>query len=162
MLFRERKMSKHRNEIGVLRCKRSGKGQPTPEAGFTLVELLVVLAIIGLIAAIAAPQVLGYLGSARVDTAKAQIRNIESALELYYIDAGRYPSSEEGLKALTEKPAGDDRWNGPYMKQKGALTDPWGAAYQYEGPSADKAFRVNSLGRDRKSGGEGQDADLSN
>lgn len=132
------------------------------EAGFTLVELLVVLAIIGLIAAIAAPQVLGYLDSARVDTAKAQMRNIESALELYYIDAGSYPTTEEGLGALTAKPATADRWNGPYIKQKGALTDPWGTVYQYNSPADERPFQILSLGRDRKSGGEGQDADLQN
>lgn len=141
---------------------RAARSLRASQAGFTLVELLVVLAIIGLITAIAAPQVLGYLGSARVDTAKAQIRNIESALELYYIDAGKYPTTEEGLRVLAERPEGDDRWNGPYIKQKGALIDPWGTAYQYEGPSADRLFRVSSLGRDRKPGGEGQDADLSN
>ncbi len=132
------------------------------EAGFTLVELLVVLAIIGLIAAIAAPQVLGYLGSARVDTAKAQMRNIESALELYYIDAGRYPTTEEGLAALTTKPAAADQWNGPYIRQKGALTDPWGGEYQYASPAEGRPFQILSLGRDRKPGGEGQDADLEN
>ncbi|MBA8882030.1 type II secretion system major pseudopilin GspG [Phyllobacterium myrsinacearum] len=132
------------------------------EQGFTLVELLVVLAIIGLIAALATPQVLRYLGSARVDTTKAQIHNFESALELYYIDTGRYPTSEEGLGALQAKPASESRWNGPYIKQSGAFVDAWGTAYQYKSPADTKPFQIISLGRDRKQGGEGPDADIAN
>lgn len=129
--------------------------------GFTLVELLVVLAIIALIAAIAAPQVLRYLGSARVDAAKAQMRNLESALELLYVDAGRYPTTEEGLSALVEHPAGFTSWNGPYMKQTAALRDPWGNPYQYKGPEGLSGYSLMSFGRDGKPGGDGQDADLS-
>jgi general secretion pathway protein G len=132
------------------------------EQGFTLVELLVVLAIIGLIAALATPQVLRYLGSARVDTTKAQIHNFESALELYYIDTGRYPTTEEGLGALQAKPASESRWNGPYIKQSGAFVDAWGTAYEYKSPGETKPFQIISLGRDRKQGGEGQDADIAN
>lgn len=130
------------------------------EDGFTLVELLVVLAIIGLIAAIATPQVLRYLGSARVDTTKAQIRSFESALELYYIDIGTYPTSEEGLNALRNQPQSEARWNGPYIKQSGDFVDAWGVAYQYKSPADQKPYQIISLGRDRKIGGEGQDADL--
>lgn len=132
------------------------------EQGFTLVELLVVLAIIGLIAALATPQVLRYLGAARVDTTKAQIHNFESALELYYIDTGRYPTTDEGLGALQSKPATESRWNGPYIKQSGTFVDAWGTPYQYKSPAEDKPFSIISLGRDRKVGGEGQDADISN
>lgn len=135
------------------RCRRNSEG-------FTLVELLVVLAIIGLIAAIATPQVLRYLGAAKVDTTKAQIRNIQSALELYYIDSGRYPSTEEGLSALETKPDSNAGWNGPYLKKGGGLKDAWGNAYKYESPFGDKQFEIISLGRDGREGGEGQDADL--
>ena len=130
------------------------------EDGFTLVELLVVLAIIGLIAAIATPQVLRYLGSAKVDTTKAQIKNFQSAIELFYIDTGHYPTSEEGLAALQTAPPTETKWNGPYLKQSGAFTDPWGTAYQYKSPADAKPFQIVSFGRDGKPGGEGQDADL--
>ncbi|SNB52985.1 MULTISPECIES: type II secretion system major pseudopilin GspG [unclassified Agrobacterium] len=130
------------------------------EAGFTMVELLVVLAIIGLVAAIAAPQVLGYLGSARVDTAKVQMRNLQSALELLYIDIGRYPSADEGLDALVTPPESYTAWNGPYIKQSSALVDPWGAPYQYKAPAGSASPTVGSFGRDGKAGGEGLDADI--
>jgi general secretion pathway protein G len=129
-------------------------------AGFTLVELLVVLAIIGLIAALATPQVLRYLGSAKVDTTRAQIGNIQNALELFYIDTGRYPTTEEGLAALETKPGTEAGWNGPYIKKAGGFSDAWGTAYQYRSPADEKPFQIMSLGRDRKLGGEGQDADL--
>jgi general secretion pathway protein G len=130
------------------------------EAGFTMVELLVVLAIVALIASLAAPQVLRYLDTARVDTARAQIRNITAALELYYVDTGGYPGSDEGLRALAIAPASVERWNGPYLKGADALLDPWGRAYEYQ--SSDTAVLVRSLGRDGETGGEGIDADITN
>ena len=108
--------------------------QAEMEAGFSLVELLVVLAIIAMTTAIAAPRVLGYLGSARSDSAKVQVKNLESALELYFLDSGRYPTSEEGLAALSTRPAGSSAWNGPYLKNAGDLKDPWGNLYQYQAP----------------------------
>ncbi|EUB98382.1 general secretion pathway protein G [Rhizobium sp. CF080] len=128
--------------------------------GFTLVELLVVLAIIGLIAALATPQVLRYLESAKVDTTKAQIRNFESALELYYIDTGHYPTTEEGLAALATRPTNAAAWNGPYIKNAGVFVDAWSTPYQYRSPADEKSFQILSFGRDRKMGGSGQDADL--
>jgi general secretion pathway protein G len=130
------------------------------EAGFSLVEMLVVLAIIAIITTIVAPQVLRYLGGARVDAAHAQIKGLSSALELYFIDVGSYPTSEEGLKALSVAPTTAKGWNGPYLKGADTLTDPWGNAYQYENQGS--AFAVRSLGRDGKTGGEDQDADLLN
>jgi len=128
--------------------------------GFTLVELLVVLAIVALIATLAVPQVLRYLGSARVNAAQAQIRNIASALELYYIDNGVYPTTEQGLQALAAEPSSSPRWNGPYLKGADKLADPWGAPYVYKNDG--DSFVVRSLGRDGKAGGEGLDRDLSN
>jgi general secretion pathway protein G len=94
------------------------------EAGFTLVEMLVVLAVIGLVAGLVAPQIMRYLGTARVDTTNAQIRNIVSALDLYFIDNGGYPSQEQGLSALAIAPADATRWNGPYLKGADKLADP--------------------------------------
>jgi general secretion pathway protein G len=130
------------------------------QAGFTLVEMLVVLAIIALITTLVAPRILRYLGSARVDAAQAQIRNISSALELYYIDNGGYPTKEEGLQALAVAPGAATRWNGPYMKGTDKLSDPWGHPYLYD--NAGGNFVVRSFGRDGKEGGEGLDKDLRN
>lgn len=131
-----------------------------PEAGFTLVELLVVLAIIGLIAALAAPQVLRYLGSARVETTRTQLQNIGSALELYYLDSGKYPPSDAGLNALVTAPGGGGVWNGPYLKTEAALKDAWGNKFAYEQTGEPLKIVVRSLGRDGKPQGEGLDANL--
>lgn len=153
-------------KTAMMRFERrsSSKGSPGRRAaqeGFTLVELLVVLAIIALVATLAAPQVLRYLGSARSDAAQAQIRNIESALELFYIDNLRYPTSEEGLAALSEAPVElQPRWNGPYLKNADVLKDPWGKPYIYG--YADNAVTIMSYGRDGKKDGTGEDADITN
>src|SRR5262249_34856981 len=104
------------------------------EAGFTLLELLVVLAILGLLAAIIAPRVIGYLSQAKTSTAKTQINNITSALELYRLDVGHYPSQQEGLSALVAAPQGVVGWNGPYLKNQTGVTDPWGQPYLYKIP----------------------------
>jgi general secretion pathway protein G len=130
------------------------------EGGFTLVELLVVLAIIGLIAALVAPQVLRYLGSARVETTQAQLKNIGSALELYYLDSGNYPSSDVGLNALVSAPNDGSVWNGPYLKTVAALQDAWGNKFAYEQAGEPVTILVRSLGRDGKPQGNGLDADL--
>ena len=130
--------------------------------GFTLVELLVVLGIIALLAAVVAPQVLRYLSSAKSDAAAAQLKNIESALELYYLDTGTYPKQEDGLPALTAAPSGTPGWRGPYLKKSSALMDPWGKPYLYKAPGDHGAFDLYSYGRDGAAGGEGDDADLTN
>jgi general secretion pathway protein G len=131
-----------------------------PEAGFTLVELLVVLAIIGLIAALVAPQVLRYLGAARAETTQAQLKNIGSALELYYLDSGKYPSSDIGLNALVAAPNDGSVWNGPYLKSEAALKDAWGNKFAYEQTGDPVTIVVKSLGRDGKPQGQGLDSDL--
>lgn len=153
--MRQRLLAGTRRRSAAARTGREG------QQGFTLVELLVVLAIIALIAGLAAPQVLRYLGSARTEAAIAQIRNIESALELFYIDNLRYPTSEEGLIVLAQSsPALAGRWKGPYLANAEALRDPWGNAYIYR--YADDRVLIMSLGRDGREGGSGEDRDITN
>jgi len=131
------------------------------EDGFSLVELLVVLAIIGMIATMVTPQVLGYLGRAKGDAAKVQTKNIARSVELYYLDAGSYPNSQQGLAALVSAPAGVN-WQGPYVRDAKGLIDPWGRPYLYRSPgTGGTPFEVYSLGRDGQPGGTGEDADAS-
>ena len=131
-------------------------------AGFTLIELLVVLAILGLLVGLVTPQVMKYLGRARTDAARTDIRNIESALDLFRLDLARYPSQQEGLAALVEKPAGLDRWQGPYIKQRTVPTDPWGHPYIYQIPGSHGEYDLYTLGRDNAPGGTGEDQDVTN
>jgi general secretion pathway protein G len=130
------------------------------EAGFTLLELLVVLAILGLLAAIIAPQVIKYLGQSRTQTAKVQIQNVVGALELYRLDLGHYPTQQEGLTALVTAPQNAVGWNGPYLKKDSALVDPWGAPYLYKNPGQHGEVDVFSLGADKQPGGTGEDQDV--
>jgi general secretion pathway protein G len=132
------------------------------EAGFTLLELLVVLAIMGLLAAIVAPQVLKYLGSSRTQTAKVQIQNITAALELYKLDLGRYPTNEEGLASLVTQPASAAGWNGPYLQKASALKDPWAQPYLYRNPGQHSEVDVYTLGSDKAEGGAGEARDVGN
>lgn len=130
------------------------------DAGFTLVELLVVLGIIALLATLVGPRVLGYFSKAKSQTAEVQIRNLQSAIDLYFLDVGAYPDAETGLSGLVESPAGVKNWNGPYLTVKSGLLDPWGNAYVYSAPGEHGAFDLVSLGRDGQAGGEGEDRDL--
>lgn len=131
----------------------------TGEAGFSLVELLVVLAIIGMIATMVTPQVLGYLGRAKGETARIQVKNIAQAVELYYLDLGGYPNSEQGLQALVQ-PTGPG-WRGPYVRDARGLMDPWGHPYLYRSPGlGGSPYEVYSLGSDGKVGGTGDSADI--
>ncbi len=127
------------------------------EHGYTLVELLVVLAILGLLAAIATPQVIKYLNHARVSTAKTEIENLSSALDLYKFDVGSYPTTQEGLAALITAPAGVTTWNGPYIKKNSTLTDPWGHPFNYRSPGQHGEFDIYSYGpnaEDNANGGK--------
>jgi general secretion pathway protein G len=132
------------------------------EAGFTLLELLVVLAILGLLAAIIAPQVLKYLGTSRTQTARVQIQNITSALEFYRLDVGRFPTQVEGLNALVTDPHTAPGWNGPYLSRASALHDPWGEAYLYKIPGQHGEVDVYTLGSDKAEGGTGEAQDVGN
>jgi general secretion pathway protein G len=129
--------------------------------GVTLIELLVVMVILGLIAALAGQQYFGKLDSARRTSAKNQITEIEGALDLFRLDAGRYPTTEEGLTALRTKPSGVPNWDGPYLK-KDLPPDPWGKAYIYRRPGGHGDFDLISLGPDGQEGGEGDAADIVN
>jgi len=129
-------------------------------AGFTLIEMLVVLVIIGLIMGLVGPRVLNYLTDARVKAAKLQIEALSSALDLYFLDTGRYPSSSEGLQALVRKPGNIDVWNGPYLKGGQVPQDPWKNEYLYRAPGQSSPFEIISLGADGREGGNGSAADI--
>ena len=127
------------------------------DRGFTLVELLVVLAILGLLAGLVGPQVMKFLGSSKSKTAHLQISDLVATLDLYRLEIGRYPSE---LKALVEKPGDAPNWNGPYLKKSEVPKDPWGFEYQYRFPGEHGAFDIWSLGADNREGGEGENADV--
>lgn len=128
--------------------------------GFTLIELLVVLMILGLLAGLVGPRILKYLGGAKSDTAQLQIAELSSGLDLFYLEVGRYPTSDEGLTALVQKPAGLPDWNGPYLKKSELPADPWGQQYHYRYPGEFGEFDLFSLGRDDADGGDGEDTDI--
>lgn len=131
-------------------------------SGFTLVELLVVLIILGLVASIAGPNVMKYLGSSKAKTAKLQLKEIESSLELLFLDTGRYPANDPGLKALVNNETSMAGWNGPYFKSGQIPLDPWGNDYVYVFPGVHGTFDLLSLGADNQPGGEGDDMDITN
>jgi general secretion pathway protein G len=127
--------------------------------GFTLLELLVVIVIIGLLAGYVAPRYFGQVGKSEVQVARAQIDSLEKALDQYRLDTRHFPSAEQGLDALTSKPANETSWSGPYLK-KAVPADPWGRPYVYRVPGSKGEFDLYSLGRDGKPGGSGEDADI--
>jgi general secretion pathway protein G len=130
------------------------------QAGFSLMELLVALVILALVMGIVAPRVIGYLSRAKSQTAEAQVKNIQGALDLFLIDVGRYPTESEGLDALMEAPAGAAGWSGPYLDEEVMPADPWGVPYFYSSTEDGLRVRVYSLGRDGTEGGAGEDADI--
>jgi general secretion pathway protein G len=130
-------------------------------AGFTLLELLVVVVIIGLLAGFVAPRYFGQVGKSEVNVAKAQLDALEKALDQYRLDTGRYPSAELGLNALIDRPANEPKWNGPYLR-KGVPLDPWGRPYLYRLPGEKGEFDLVSYGKDGQPGGSGENADIVN
>jgi general secretion pathway protein G len=126
-----------------------------------LLELLVVVAIIGLLAGYVAPRYFGQIGKSEVNTAKAQIDALEKALDQYRLDVGRYPTTEMGLNALVTRPANEPKWSGPYLK-KAVPLDPWGKPYLYKMPGDHGEFDLLSYGKDGQRGGTGEDADITN
>lgn len=140
---------------------RQSMSRPSQSTGFTLVELLVVLAILTLLAGLVGPRVLGQLGGAKSKTASVQIADIEKSLELFKLDVGRFPTTDEGLNALISKPGSLPGWNGPYLKGGTVPADPWGKPYKYTNPGAG-TVELLSLGADGTPGGEGENADVKN
>ena len=131
------------------------------QRGFTLMELLVVLAILGLLMSLVGPQVLNQLGGAKTKTAGIQIKDLEQALEMYKLDVGRFPSTSEGLDALVKKPGNATGWNGPYLKSDVPL-DPWNREYHYKYPGERAEVDIFSYGANGSPGGDGEDADVGN
>jgi general secretion pathway protein G len=130
------------------------------EAGFTLVEILVVITIIGLIMALVGPRVLNYLAESKVKAARIQVESFASSLDLFYLDAGRYPTTSEGLGALAQRPGAIDSWNGPYLRTGAVPNDPWGHPYVYRSPGEHGPYDIVSYGADGQQGGNGTAADI--
>lgn len=130
------------------------------QRGFTLMELLVVLAILGLLVSLVGPQVLNQLGGAKTKTAKIQIKDLEQALEMYKLDVGRFPSTNESLDALIAKPGNATGWNGPYLKGGKVPQDPWNRKYHYKYPGEQAEIDIFSYGQNGSPGGDGEGSDV--
>jgi general secretion pathway protein G len=144
----------------MLLGKRKRQKRARGEGGFTLIEILVVIAIIALIMSLVGPRVLNYLGESKVKAAKIQIQSFGSALDLFNLDTGRYPSSAEGLTALVQSPGTIPAWNGPYLKGGVLPNDPWGKSYVYRSPGEHGPYDIMSYGSDGQEGGTGTAADI--
>jgi len=127
--------------------------------GFTLIELLIVMVILGLLAALVGPRMFGKVGSSKLKAAKAQISLLETALDTYRLDVGKYPTTDQGLEVLRTKPSDVEKWDGPYLP-KDVPMDPWGKPYVYRSPGEHGDFDIISYGADGRQGGEGEDADV--
>ncbi len=133
---------------------------PRADAGYTLTEMLVVIGIIGLIAAVLTPGIIGQFSRAKVKAAQLQLDTIAADVESFSSDVQRYPTQQEGLSALLQEPAGVDGWSGPYVRDRKVLSDPWGRPLLYTVDADKRTFTVTSLGADGKPGGSGVDRDL--
>jgi general secretion pathway protein G len=132
------------------------------QAGYTLIEMLVVLVIIGLIMGLVGPRVLSYLNDSRVKAARLQIESFSNSLDLFYADTGRYPTTQEGLVALVERPPDADRWSGPYLRSNSVPNDPWGKPYAYRSPGTHGAYDLMSHGPNGQEGGENSESEIAN
>lgn len=147
--------------IGVLRCPPDAGGSvfarrcARRDGGFTLLELLVVMVIIGLLAGLVAPQYFDQIGKSNIKIAKAQIESLGKALDQYRLDVGAYPSTEEGLDSLNARPQSQPRWSGPYLK-KAVPLDPWDRPYVYRSPGEHGEYDLYSLGKSGQPGGTGE------
>ncbi|SEG05074.1 type II secretion system major pseudopilin GspG [Marinobacterium lutimaris] len=131
-------------------------------AGFTLLELLVVLVILGLLASLVGPQVLRHVGSSKTQTAALQIQELGAALDLYRLEVGNYPTTQQGLESLISEPSGVSNWNGPYLTKKVVRQDPWGNDYLYRSPGEHGVYDLYTLGADGREGGDDENSDVSN
>lgn len=138
--------------VKTIKCSR--------KSGVTILEILIVLSIIALIAAVVGPRLIGYLGRAKTETASLQVNQLRQTVQLFYIDVGRYPTDSEGLTVLLSAPAGEASWAGPYLESADGITDPWGRDYIYSEPKTVADFSIQSLGRDGEKGGSGEDQDI--
>ena len=152
-----------RNRVGIFFTanEKRERRREAGEAGFTLVEMLVVITIIGLIMGLIGPRVLNYLSESKVKAARIQLQSFSSALDLFFLDAGRYPSSSEGLAALMQRTSGVGAWNGPYLKGNSLPNDPWNHPYVYRAPGEHGPYEIISYGADGQEGGSGLAADIS-
>jgi general secretion pathway protein G len=137
------------------------KGFLRSARGFTLLELLVVMVIIGLLVGYVAPKYFSQIGKSEVKAARSQIDALEKSLDMYRLDTGHYPAAEQGLAALVQAPSGETKWSGPYLS-KGVPNDPWGNAYIYKIPGSAGDYDLISYGKDGKPGGDAENADISN
>ncbi|MDR4506491.1 MAG: type II secretion system major pseudopilin GspG [Candidatus Scalindua sp.] len=140
--------------------KKEKKVRRTGVNGFTLIELLIVMVIIGLLAAFIVPKLIGKVGTSKQTAAKAQIELLSTALDMYRLDTGKYPSQEAGMNALITKSDGTKNWNGPYLKKSVIPNDPWGAEYVYKYPGEHGDYDLLSYGADGSEGGTDEDADI--
>lgn len=141
---------RNKRKTSLLRCNR----------GFTLIELMVVMIILGLLAALVVPRMFGRIGQAKGSAAHSQIELFGTALDSFRLDVGRYPTTAEGLNALITQVSGTDNWNGPYLKKIEIPLDPWNNPYIYESPGKNGDYDIHSLGADKSEGGEGENADI--
>jgi len=147
-------------EIIDMKDRYGDKREDRVDRGFTLIELIVVMIILGLLAALVAPRMFGRVGEAKQKAAKAQIELFGTALDSFRLDVGRYPTTSEGLEALIKPPPDAEGWNGPYLKKQEIPLDPWKHPYQYRSPGEHGDYDLFSYGADNAEGGEGEDADI--